>query len=451
MINKHRSQSISRRDFFKLAGGVLVTAAGVYGLPAGLRKLLQPVRAVQAAPSDPFDLFFAGTDGWIAMPPSSPAIQPFFPDDLAPAPFNTYVFGFRNVTGLPDVKVQAQKMKAQHSAPLFWVKEYDPALGGYPDNHEFRLKLTNLGLQMRPDLTDAHTVHWHGFRNAIPYFDGEPHGSVSVPVGREIIYVYRAHEPGTYMYHCHVEDVEHVHMGMTGLVFVRPKQDGTPINGFTKFVYNDGDGSTGYDREYAMFLSEVWAEAHWADSHIQLPEWSDYHPDFSLLNGRAYPDTLAPSSTVDPFNQILQADGDLPIPPAPYEHLQYQPYSSLVQCNAGERVLLRFAQLGFKQAAMTLTGIPMRVVGKDATLLRGRDGTDTSYQTNTIMLGAGESVDAIFTAPPHSGGPSYDTYLLYNRALNRASNLVAGGFGGQMTEVRVYPAGTIAPQLLPNT
>ena len=30
-----------------------------------------------------------------------------------------------------------------------------------------------------------------------------------------------------------------------------------------------------------MFLSEVWAEAHWADAHIQLPEWSDYHADFA--------------------------------------------------------------------------------------------------------------------------------------------------------------------------
>ena len=45
-----------------------------------------------------------------------------------------------------------------------------------------------------------------------------------------------------------------------------------------------------------MFLSEVWAESHWADAHIQLPEWSDYHADFSLLNGRVYPDTVAPNA-----------------------------------------------------------------------------------------------------------------------------------------------------------
>jgi FtsP/CotA-like multicopper oxidase with cupredoxin domain len=302
---------------------------------------------------------------------------------------------------------------------------------------------------MRPDLTDAHTLHWHGFRDAIPYFDGEPSGSVAVPMNKDFTYVYRPHEPGTYMFHCHVEDVEHVHMGMTGLVFVRPQQDGQSIGGFTKFAYNDGDGSTGFDREYAMMLTEVWAEAHWADAHIQLPEWSDYHADFALLNGRVYPDTLAPNGSIDPFNPVHDANGDL-IPPAGRPELQYQPISSLVQCNAGERVLLRFANLGFLGASMTLDGIPMKVIGEDATPKLGRDGTNTSFMTNSLSIYPGNSVDAIFTAPAYQGPDPYDTYLLYNRDARVANNLAPGGFGGQMTEVRVYP-GTLPAQTLPNT
>ena len=58
--------------------------------------------------------------------------------------------------------------------------------------------------------------------NVIPFFDGEPTGSISILQGQTFTYVYLSHDPGTYMYHCHVEDTEHVHMGMTGLVFVRP-------------------------------------------------------------------------------------------------------------------------------------------------------------------------------------------------------------------------------------
>ena len=450
------SKSISRRDFLRLVGGTAAVAVGSSLLPARSRRWLLPVDVAKAAPADAFDLHFAGTDGWMWLPPT-PAIPPFHPDDLAPAPFNSYIFGFHNVTGLNDPKTAAQKMKAQHIAPLFWANQYQPGLA-YPDSNELRVKLTNLGLAMRPDLVDAHTLHWHGVRDAIPFFDGEPHGGFSIPINRDFIYVYRIREPGTYMYHCHVEDVEHVHMGMTGLVFVRPAQDGnTTLYPSGKYAYNDGNGSTGFDREFALLLTEFWANSHWADSHIQLPEWSDYRPDYSMINGRVYPDTLLPNSPIDMAGSThalaIQTDngsGDMLATPG-LERLQYQPYSSLVQCNAGERVLLRIAQLGFMQASLTLSGIKMKVVGKDATLLRGRDGSDSSYLTETLSMGAGESYDAIFTAPPYVGPGLYDTYLLYNRAYNRHSNLSDGGYGGQMTEVRVYPAGTLSAQTLPNT
>ncbi len=436
--------SLNRRDFLKLAGAAAFVVAGAGVMPAYLRKVLLPVGAAEAAPGDPPpNLYYAGTDGWIYLPPS-PAIPPFHPDSLAPGLLTTYIFGFRNVTGMTDAQRNNQKNKAQHSAPMFWVNQFDP------DNPvDFRVQLTNLGLALRPDLFDAHTIHWHGFRNVIPFFDGEPTSSVSVPAGRNFTYAYRPHEPGTYMFHCHVEDVEHVHMGMTGLVFVRPLQDGnTSFYPSGKYAYNDGNGSTGFDREFAMFLSEVWAEAHWADAHIQLPEWSDYRADFALLNGRVYPDTIAPNGSVDPFNSVFDANGDL-VPNEGYEHLQYQPISSLVTCEEGERVLLRLANLGFKESAMTMAGIPMRVVGKDATPMVGRDGTDTSYETDTLSLGAGESFDAIFTAPPHSGGSGPDIYVLYNRSYARSDNL-GGGYGGQMTEVHVYPTGALNAQSFPN-
>jgi FtsP/CotA-like multicopper oxidase with cupredoxin domain len=436
---------VSRRGFLKLAGGAMVAAAGALWLPKSGRNVLQALEVVKAANVVP-DLYLAGTDAWISVP-SSPAIPIFHPDDLAPAPFSTYMFGFRNVTGLDQPTKEAQKGKAEYPSPLFWIDQFDESL----NPNEFRLQITNLGLSIRPDLIDEHTVHFHGLRNIIPFYDGEPNTSVAVPILGEFTYAYRVREPGTYMYHCHVEDVEHVHLGMTGLVFVRPVQNGnTALYPSGKYAYNDGDGSTGYDREYAMLLSEIWAEAHWSFSHVQLPAWDEYRADFYLLNGRVYPDTVAPNGSIDPFNPVRDAGGDL-IPTPGYEHLKYQPLSSLVQCNAGERVLLRFSNLGFTKQTMAMTGIKMKVVGKDATLLRGRDGTDISYETSSILLGVGESFDVIFEAPAHSGGAGYDTYLLYNRNYRHLNNLDASGYGGQMTEVRVYPSGTLGPQTLPNT
>lgn len=453
MIDEPRSREISRRGFLKYAGGAILVAAAAGGIGP---KLLQDAAGPTVAnAAGPLTLELGGTDGWIWLPPT-PAIPPYHPDNLAPqavdgdaaSQLTTYIFGFRNVTGLSETEKFNQKNKAQHSAPLLWVDEYD----GIPANTLF-IKLTNLGLAQRPDLFDAHTLHWHGFKNAIPYFDGEPSGSVSVPAGRTFEYAYRPRDPGTYMYHCHVEDVEHVQMGMTGMIFVRPRQNGnTSFFPSGKYAYNDGDGSTGYDREFAMFMSEVWAEAHWADAHIQLPEWSDYRADFAMLNGRVYPDTLAPSTIVNPYVSGTYTPyapgGDLPIPARP--ELRFQPLSSLVTCNAGERVLLRFANLGFKQQTMTMTGLRATIVGKDATLLRGRTGANASYTTDSITVGAGESADAIFTAPLHSGGDGYDTYMLYNREYRRSNNLAPGGFGGQATEIRVYPTNALRAQAYPH-
>ncbi len=452
MDNKFSSsQKISRRSFMRLAGGAALVVAGSSLLPQFLRKTLLPEKVVSAAVGDPPDLHYAGTDGWIYLPDNQP-VGFYFPDDLAPVPQNSYIFGFRDITGLNITQALGQKMKAQHNAPIFWADQFNPS-----NPKDFNLQLTNLGLAMRPDLTDSHTLHWHGFRNVIPFFDGEPTGSVSVPVGRDFTYVYRPRDPGTYMFHCHVEDVEHVHMGMTGLVFVRPLQNSnTSYYPSGLYAYNDGDGSTGYDREFVMFLSEFWAEAHWCDSHIQLPDWSDYRADFSMLNGRVYPDTLEPNSPIDGSASLhslavqRQANGDLVVPSGRPE-LQYQPMSSVITCMPNERVLLRFANLGFREAAMTLVGIDMKVIGRDATLMRGRDGTDTSYFTNTISIGAGESYDVIFTAPLFSGGPGstglgYDAYVLYNRRLTQVANGASGGFGGQRTEIRVYPGGLSAQQ-----
>jgi len=420
MTDNAAPRGLSRRSF-------LTAGAGVVGATlVGARLLtVEPARAVgalAAAVTHPKKVVhLAGTDGWVSMPQNAPADPPFFPDSLAPSGFNTYVFGFRDVTGMSSTQVAAQRGKAQISAPMMAFDEED----------DITITLTNLGLLQRPDLFDGHTLHWHGFVNAIPLFDGVPELSLAVPVGRDLAYFYRPHDAGTYMYHCHFEDVEHVQMGMTGMVLVRPKQNRTPVAGDpvgSKYAYNDGDGSTRYDREFAFMITELWSAAHYRDAHIQVSDWTDYDPSFWLLNGRGYPDTVAPNG--DPN---VTAAG----------RLQYQPISSLVTCNTGEKVLLRMANLGYQNHAMSVDNIDLRVVAKDANRLVGRDGITNYLTTNTVDVGPGESRDVIFTAP----GPG--EYLLYDRQYSFLENGGGPGYGGMMTKILVgapgtYPAQTVA-------
>jgi FtsP/CotA-like multicopper oxidase with cupredoxin domain len=413
-------------------------SARAAGLPAAAPAVAHPVKTKH----------LVGTDGWVSMPAGSPEDLPFFPDSLAPDPFNTYVFGFRDVTGFTDQQVLDQKGKTQICAPLLWFDEYQSSLG-----NDVQITVTNLGMQVRPDLTDGHTLHWHGFRNAIPFYDGVPEMSVSVPIGRDLTYFYQAKDPGTYMYHCHFEDVEHVQMGMTGPLFVRPRQNGTVLGGFNKFAYNDGDGTTGYDREFALLLTEMYLESHWQDAHIQQPLWDQYHADAWFINGRSYPDTLAPTTGFygptgpRPTGVAVGDPNPWPNPrvSAP-PRLSHQPLSSLVECNAGDRVLLRLANLGYQLHAMTVPGLVLDVVGKDATLL-ANGAVKTSMQTETISIGPGESFDCLFTAPSVS---ATTTYVLYNRAYATSQNRDQQGIGGMRTEIRVHPAGTLPAQTAPN-
>ena len=418
MSNEPGRPGLSRRAL--LAG--VTGAAGWAMLPAGSSvgsPAVVPAPKALAVPNPTVEVHLAGTDGWVSMPAGAPAIPTFWPDPLAPAGTNLYVFGFRDVTGMTASQITAQRGKAQISAPMLVFNQ----------ETDIKITLSNLGLAQRPDLFDGHTVHWHGFRNAIPLFDGVPELSISVPIGRDFTYFYRPHDPGTYMYHCHFEDVEHVQMGMTGLVFVRPLQNnGTADLPAAQYAYNDGDGSTRYDREFGFMMTEIWPEAHYRDAHIQTTDWTDYAPSFFALNGRAYPDTLAPAG--DP----LTGSGPL----------RYQPISSLVTCNSGERVLLRIANLGYQNHAVTVDGIDLTVVGKDASLLRGRDGTAQYQVTNTVVVGPGESRDVLFTAPAPG------TYLLYDRDYLSLSNAGGAALGGHATEIRVSPPGTLAAQSRPN-
>ena len=72
----------------------------------------------------------------------------------------------------------------------------------------------------------------------------------------------------------------------------------------------------------------------------------------------------------------------------------------------------------------------MKVVGRDAKILRGPSGADLSYETNSITLGGGESADVILD----TSGVAAGTYVLGTSNLNYLSN-GDEPYGGMMTEI----------------
>jgi len=335
-----------------------------------------------------------------------------------------YTFGFADLTGIADnpatpidERMEAGMLAAEWSAPTIVLDEGD----------EFYLNLTNVGMLMRPDLFDPHSVHWHGFPQAASIFDGVPDASISINMGSTLTYYYNVVEPGTYLWHCHVEATEHMQMGMLGNLYVRPAQNklpaGTNLNGFIhqagfKYAYNDADGSTRYDVEFPIQMGGFDGYYHEQHLAVQPLPFALMKDTYAMLNGRGYPDTVNP--------------GWLPAP-AENGGKVSQKVSSLIQATAGQKVLLRISNVSIARFYTLATlGVPMRVVGKDARLLRGPDGKNLAYVTNSVTLGGGETADVILDTTGMAPG----TYFLYTTNLNYLSNNTED-FGGMMTEIRI--------------
>jgi FtsP/CotA-like multicopper oxidase with cupredoxin domain len=349
-------------------------------------------------------------------------------------------------------------MNGNIPAPLMAIDEDD----------EFFLTLTNVGMIMRPDLFEQHTVHFHGYPNASSFYDGVPDASVAINIGASFTYYYLAPDAGTYFWHCHITPPEHLQMGMVGQIYVRPRQNRVPVGNSLyaalqqqqldprtacnpavdilctnplpaanavnqstdpltgqpyKYAYNDGDGSTAYDVEYPMQIHGFDPNFHFVGMTFNPEGFSDMKDKYFLLNGRSYPDTVTPGPLA-----TMATDGAM--------HYS-QPLSSVINIPAGGRALLRLSDLDVQEhQTLASLGIPMEVIALNAKLLRDQSGNNLYYNTNSITLGGGESLDVILDASDQTKYPAGSVFYLYTPNLDHLSN-DAENFGGLMTEVHI--------------
>ena len=93
--------------------------------------------------------------------------------------------------------------------------------------------------------------------------------------------------------------------------------------------------------------------------------------------------------------------------------------SSLITATQGQKILLRISSLSTTSFhTISALGIPMKVVGKGARILRGPTGKNLFYNTNSVDLGGGEAADVILDTKDVAPG----TYFLYVTNLNHLSN-----------------------------
>ena len=468
-----KCQQISGGDGFASMGDGTQTYLFAFGPLSGLEDIANGLPGTEF-PSV-FNVPYAAT-----FVPGDPATT----DGAGPGPNPASTFGFNGAVGLaPDRDCLAEAacaatipssgidghvdprpimdvgvMNGNMPAPLFAIDEDD----------EFFLTLTNVGQLMRPDLFEQHTVHFHGYPNASAFYDGVPDASVAINIGGSFTYYYLAPDAGTYFWHCHITPPEHLQMGMVGQIYVRPRQNRVAANSSlydalvaqqgdprTKcdltdilcsnplpfggtagsapraatgnYAYNDGDGSTYYDVEYPLQMHGFDPNFHFVGMTFNPEGFTEMKDKYFLLNGRSYPDTV----TAGPL-ATQSSDGIL--------HYS-QPLPSIINIPLGGKALLRIASLDVTEyQTLASLGIPMKVVGYNAKLLRDQAGNNLAYNANSITLAGGESLDVILDATGIPAG----TYYLYTPNLDHLSN-DAENFGGLMTEVHVCSGNVSGP------
>jgi FtsP/CotA-like multicopper oxidase with cupredoxin domain len=333
-------------------------------------------------------------------------------------------------------------------------------LMGFDEDDEFFLTLTNVGMIMRPDLFETHTVHFHGYPNASSFYDGVPDASLAINIGASFTYYYLAPDAGTYFWHCHVTPPEHLQMGMVGQLYVRPRQNRLPAGTDTYLAltgsattgtigtaggpgqqsdlrtacYSSGEsnlrfGATGTPTA-DILCSNPAPAAHSGFTHaagykyiyndgdgstrydIDVPlQIHGFDPNFHFVGMTFNPEGFSDMKdkyfllngrsypdTITTGALTTQASDGMPRPS--------QPMSSLITLSLSggpggtpQRAALRIADLDVSEyQTLASLGMPMQVVGYNAKLLRDQAGNNLYYTTNSITLGGGESLDVILDA-----------------------------------------------------
>ena len=256
------------------------------------------------------------------------------------------------------------------------------------------------------------------------------------------------------MYHCHFEDVEHVQMGMTGIVFVRPVQDGTTSAGSPSSPTTTATAppaTTGTSRSCSTRSGRSSTTTTGTSRRPSRPTGTRTGSSSTAAPiRRRCCRTTRRHDALGHHDRRTRRCGTADLS---------QPNSSLIQadpasgCSCGWRTSgTPSTRWNCPASRCTSSGRTRRCCATAA--------VDTSYWTNTLYLGPGEARDVLIEPPrlqPRArpggtdNGNPYNVYYFRNQDWRKLSNGGAPGLGGMMTELRVYrdalPAQTFVSQV----
>ena len=221
------------------------------------------------------------------------------------------------------------------------------------------------------ELPEASSLHWHGFEDLIG-FDGMP-GISQEPVkpGQQFVYEFNIHQEGTYFYHSHMAMQEMA--GMLGAVIMHPRIPYRPH----------------CDKDFVIHIQEYAVLANSTTPNTMMMEFN-----WLVLNGRA------------------------------------GPMSTPLVIRQGERVRIRFVNLGMDHHPMHLHGHTFYTTGTEG----GRIPETAWWPGNTVLVGAAQARDIEFIAD------NPGDWMLHCHLPHHMMNQMASQ-AGPMTRMAGFPGG----------
>jgi FtsP/CotA-like multicopper oxidase with cupredoxin domain len=232
----------------------------------------------------------------------------------------------------------------------------------------------------------------------------------SAPAGGSITYTFTAPAPGTYLYESGTDHLLQREMGLHGALIVRPNPALHDPTVAQNTVYGHDFSSFDDGQEYVHLFSQVDPSMHLAVERGQTPDFSTYRPRYFMINGRSFPDTIAPNN-------------------APW--LPNQPYGALVQVKPigqGQTLpsVIRYVNASPIAVPFHPHSNSEEVIGIDARPQRD-DVNDivTSVDRFAVDVQAGQTVDARFSWTNTSWNPDNNPAV---SDVPDARNLQDGGY-----------------------
>jgi len=257
-----------------------------------------------------------------------------------------YAWGFQNVSG---AKIGGFNRDRLVPSPVIELIEGEQAAITLSSQMPHSIHFHGLDVDQANDGVPLTSGYIAGFNGVLPGNFGRVKNYPRLSSPFE--YTFLAPHAGTYMYHCHVDTVLHLEMGMAGTIIVRP-----PNNN----AHEAWAGGPVYDKEYIWQLHTY--DSTWHQYSISNANTVRYRPDYFMINGRDGADLLSDTTAV-------------------------------ITAEAGQRILLRGVNIGSLPALIRLADIPFEVISSDGRPLKA------PIVKNSLFIGAGERYDLLFTMP----------------------------------------------------